>query len=266
MDQDWILLILRSNPAPRSSQNSLRSAIQRRFCPAIVCPRSPRFLSWSRQSPLVLLWPLCLDSGPQSVSHLIWVLLPGIAAESQVTLMAHGEHLSVYYSDLSISSNLSQVSPSVTEITYSHNRHHQDDQWPSWVSPSPSVSPSLTSNSPLMSPGWCHRSGPETLHIKVSPTWQLSAVECSPSVLWTHDNNITGFLFVIIMWVLSGGRCAGYFGPILSFVIWWSAEIIEDDLLCPIFCCLMLKCPRDILMREGPWLAALGLCLSHTIV
>ena len=113
MDQDWILLILRSNPAPRSSQNSLRSAIQRRFCPAIVCPRSPRFLSWSRQSPLVLLWSLCLDSGPQSVSHLIWVLLPGIAAESQVTLMAHGEHLSVYYSDLSISSNLSQVSPSV---------------------------------------------------------------------------------------------------------------------------------------------------------
>ena len=38
---------------------------------------------------------------------LILVLLPGISGESQVTLMAHGEHLSVYYSNLSIASNLS---------------------------------------------------------------------------------------------------------------------------------------------------------------
>ena len=31
------------------------------------------------------------------------------------------------------------VSPSATEIRDSHNRDHQDDTWPSWVSPSPSV-------------------------------------------------------------------------------------------------------------------------------
>ena len=45
---------------------------------------------------------------------LILVLLPGISGESQVTLMAHGEHLSVYYSNLSIASNLSSPGVSIS--------------------------------------------------------------------------------------------------------------------------------------------------------
>ena len=162
MVQDWILLIHGDHKSGHrsSSRNSLsRSAQDRRSRPRQL---SPRFLSWSPLLSGFLVHRVSESLTTSRISGLISVLLPGISSESRVTLimMAPGEHLSVYYSNRSISSNLSPRS----EIRDSHNRHHQDDQWPSWVSPSPSVTttPPLASNSTPsridMSPcHWCLR-------------------------------------------------------------------------------------------------------------